>query len=177
MARIKRDQDRQQKRDEIVAAARTLFINDGYESTSMSRLATAAGVAPNTIYWYFKDKDEVLVAVIDEEFSARMIGYFQLSTSNITERLLWFTNQLIEVRHLVSTIHSRLDKSSALNVWHERFHNLTEGILREEMRQAGLADATIEARVKICVFTIEGLLTHQVPEDEKRKICAELSAF
>ena len=58
MAQTKRGQDRAEKRDEIIAAARTLFIETGYEDTSISRLAAAAGVAPNTIYWYFKDKDE-----------------------------------------------------------------------------------------------------------------------
>ena len=49
--------------NEIIAAARTLFIETGYEDTSISRLAAAAGVAPNTIYWYFKDKDEARAKV------------------------------------------------------------------------------------------------------------------
>jgi len=78
MARTKREQDREAKREEIVAAARALFVGEGYEATSMSRLAAAAGVAPNTIYWYFPDKDEVLVAVLDAEFSARAAEYLQL---------------------------------------------------------------------------------------------------
>ena len=61
MARNKRLQDREEKQKEIMSAARTLFLNEGYEATSMSRIANIAGVAPNTIYWYFKDKDELLV--------------------------------------------------------------------------------------------------------------------
>ncbi|MES2917128.1 MAG: helix-turn-helix domain-containing protein, partial [Pseudomonadota bacterium] len=75
MARTKREQERDAKRDEIVAAARRLFVDEGFDATAMSRLATAAGVAPNTIYWYFKDKDEVLVAVLDAEFSAGLAEY------------------------------------------------------------------------------------------------------
>ena len=61
MARNKRPQAADEKRAEIVAAARRLFIDAGYSATSMSRLAKEAGVAPNTIYWYFGDKDDVLI--------------------------------------------------------------------------------------------------------------------
>lgn len=64
MARNKRPQPADEKRAEIVAAARRLFVEDGYDATSMSRLAKEAEVAPNTIYWYFGNKDDVLIAVL-----------------------------------------------------------------------------------------------------------------
>lgn len=176
MARTKRDQDREAKRDEIVAAARTLFIDEGYEATSMSRLAAAAGVAPNTIYWYFKDKDEVLVAVLDAEFEAGTAEYLTMPVIVPTERLLWVANQLKRVSRLVGTVHGRLEKSPIINAWHERFHALSEGMLRLELRQAGVTPEALEARVKISVFTIEGLLAHPLPEDEQRAICAALLA-
>lgn len=174
MAKTKRDQDREAKHGEIVAAARALFIDEGYEATSMSRLATAAGVAPNTIYWYFKDKDEVLVAVLDAEFSASVQAYLSLSASNPTDRLLWVANQLERVSRLVSTVHSRLEKSPTINAWHDRFHALSEEMLRLELQQAGVAPDLIEAKVKISVFAIEGLLAHHLPERERRAICAAL---
>lgn len=174
MARTKREQDREAKRDEIVAAARALFVGEGYEATSMSRLAAAAGVAPNTIYWYFPDKDEVLVAVLDAEFSARAAEYLQLPLTDRTLRLLWVVDRLAAVRRLVATVHGRLELSPAINAWHERFHQLTEGLLREELRQAGVAPALLEARVKISVFTVEGLLSHALDEDGRRAVCAAL---
>ncbi len=176
MARIKHDQDHTEKRDEILVAARSLFIKDGYEATSMSRLAKAAGVAPNTIYWYFRDKDEILIAVLDEEFSSRITEYYQLPTSSLADRILWVADQLSEVHRLVSTVHNRLECSETVYAWHERFHTLSEGLLREELRQTGLDPKYIEARVKISVFTIEGILMHRLPEREKREICAALIA-
>ena len=174
MARIKREQDRDEKRDEIVAAARVLFVEEGYEATSMSRLAGAARVAANTIYWYFKDKDEVLVAVLDAELSARMGEYMVLPTMNAAERLLWVANQLERVSRLVGTVHSRLAQSPAINSWHDRFHAFSEEMLRLELKQAGISPQKIDALVKISVFTIEGLLAHPLPEEQKRAICAAL---
>ncbi|MBA56971.1 MAG: TetR family transcriptional regulator [Pseudomonadales bacterium] len=176
MARIKREQDRDEKRDEIVAVARVLFIEEGYEATSISRLASTAGVAPNTIYWYFKDKDEVLVAVLDAELSARMSEYLALPAMSPAERLLWVANNLERVSRLVGTVHSRLAQSPVINTWHERFHALSEEMLRLELQQAGIAPNKIEALVKISVFTIEGLLAHPLPEEQKRAICNALVA-
>lgn len=176
MPRNKREQDRDSKRDEIIASARLRFLEDGFEATSMSRLAAAAGVAPNTIYWYFKDKDEVLVAVLEAEFAARMAEYLERPFADTAERLLWVVNQFELTSRLVSTVHSRVALSPQISAWHDRFHTLTEGMMRLELAQKGLPPERIEPLVKICVFTIEGLLAHPMPDEEKRRICATLAA-
>ena len=62
MARNKRIlQNPDEKKAEIIAIAHSLFLQCGYEETSMAKLAQQVGISPNTIYWYFKDKDEILV--------------------------------------------------------------------------------------------------------------------
>lgn len=174
MARNKRLQDREEKREEIMASARSLFLQEGYEATSMNRLAIAAGVAPNTIYWYFKDKDELLVAILNAELTERLNEYLQQPKQDPTERLLWVVDQLKLANRLVSTVHARLQVSPEINSWHERFHLLVESMLKLELQQAGILDDRIETFVKIAVFTVEGLLAHQLPESEKRAICAVL---
>lgn len=51
------------KREAIVAAARTLFAQKGYEQTSVRDIAQVAGVALGTVYLYFRTKHEVLTSV------------------------------------------------------------------------------------------------------------------
>lgn len=174
MARNKRMQDREEKREEIMDAARILFLQEGYEATVMSRLAVSAGVAPNTIYWYFKDKDELLIAILNAELTKRFNEYVLHPMQDATERLLWVVDQLQLAGRLVSTVHTRLQVSPEVNSWHERFHLLVESLLRLELQQSGIAEERIETLVKIAVFTVEGLLAHQLPEREKRAICAAL---
>lgn len=53
-------------RREIVAAANRLFYHRGYNQTSFSDIAQAAGIPRGNFYYYFKSKDEILAAVIDE---------------------------------------------------------------------------------------------------------------
>jgi AcrR family transcriptional regulator len=47
-------------RQEILDAARDLFVREGYENVSMRKIAEKAEYAPGTIYLYFKDKAEIL---------------------------------------------------------------------------------------------------------------------
>lgn len=68
MARAKRSGRRSGKpdtRSEILSAARTLFAAEGFESVSMRRIASAAGVDPSLIHHYFGSKDDLFMASIE----------------------------------------------------------------------------------------------------------------
>lgn len=175
MPRNHRMQDREEKRSLIIDAAQQLFLRDGYEATSMTRLANAASIAANTIYWYFKDKDDVLIAVLDRELSARLADYLKQSFENMTARLLWVVNQLQLVSSLVSTVHARAQLAPSIHGWHEQFHRLIEAMLRVELEGAGIATDHISAVMNIWVFTIEGLLTHSMTASQQQQVCQILS--
>lgn len=55
-----------ERRREIVKAARLLFQASGYESGSMNDIMRELGIAKGTIYHYFKSKDELLEAVVED---------------------------------------------------------------------------------------------------------------
>ena len=52
-------------RREIVEAANRLFYHRGYNQTSFTAIAEAAGIPRGNFYYYFKTKDDILGAVID----------------------------------------------------------------------------------------------------------------
>jgi AcrR family transcriptional regulator len=171
----KRLQDREEKRDELVTAARRLFIEDGYEATSMAKLAKAGGVAANTIYWYFADKDDLLIAVLNAVMSDAWSQYQDVAARPFEEQLLWVVGQLRQTRRLVTTVHARIGLSAGLNAWHDTFHAMAEGLLRSALAQTGATRSNLDAAVKIGVFTIEGLLTHDLDEKQQQAICRRLA--
>jgi len=59
-----------QKREAILAAARQLFLGDGFERTSVDAIAATAGVSKRTVYDYFGDKRTLLVAVVEQAVQA-----------------------------------------------------------------------------------------------------------
>lgn len=53
------------RRDAILAAARTLILRHGLRGTSMEAIARAAGVAKPTLYAYFSDKRVIFQTLVD----------------------------------------------------------------------------------------------------------------
>lgn len=168
-------QDRGEKRAELLSAARRLFIEDGYEATSMAALAKSVGVAGNTIYWYFTDKDDVLLTVLNAVLSDVMADYQKIATAPLEDQLVWVVRQLRQVNRLVNTVHSRVAQAPAIDAWHNNFHEVTEGMLRSALEQAGVDRTAIDAEVKIGVFTVEGLLTHGLDDAQQEGICRRLA--
>src|SRR5262249_4537466 len=56
-------------RQEILDAARDLFVREGYESVSMRKIADRIEYAPGTLYLYFRDKSEILNSLCEETFA------------------------------------------------------------------------------------------------------------
>ncbi|OZF37491.1 TetR/AcrR family transcriptional regulator [Rhodococcus sp. 14-2483-1-2] len=167
MPRNRRPVDRAEKRSEIVNAARSLFVDDGYEHTPMGRIATAAGVTTNTIYWYFGDKDELLVGVLDDIHTEALGRFGALATQSVNEQVLWVVDELEKYHRLVDTVHSRTSVAACIDKWHNDFHALWEQWIAVELRNAGVDDAGIEPTTRMIVFVIEAMLTH--PQDEASK--------
>ncbi|MGB3298977.1 MAG: TetR/AcrR family transcriptional regulator [Phormidesmis sp.] len=54
----------QTKKEQILQGALEIFLQQGYEGTSMDRVAIAAGVSKITIYKHFQDKEGLFTALI-----------------------------------------------------------------------------------------------------------------
>jgi len=55
------------RRCEIFDAAMHLFVEKGFNETSMREIGEAAGVGKSTLYDYFPSKDEILISFVVEE--------------------------------------------------------------------------------------------------------------
>ena len=54
-----------QTRRAILSAAAKLFKNEGFNATTMRRIAAAANMEAGSIYYYFRSKDQILDEVLD----------------------------------------------------------------------------------------------------------------
>lgn len=55
------------KHNKILQAAIKVFAHNGFYSSRVSEIAKEAGVADGTIYLYFKNKDDILISLFEEE--------------------------------------------------------------------------------------------------------------
>lgn len=59
--------DDSSKRRQILAGARKVFMDLGFDGASMGEIARAAGVSKGTLYVYFADKSALFEAILEEE--------------------------------------------------------------------------------------------------------------
>jgi AcrR family transcriptional regulator len=62
----------QARRDQILAAARSCFIDRGYHPTRMEDIASTAGLSKGGVYFHFQSKQEVFDALVHEEYERSM---------------------------------------------------------------------------------------------------------
>jgi AcrR family transcriptional regulator len=74
--------DENDKRRQIVDGARAVFLAQGFDAASMNDIARAAGVSKGTLYVYFKNKEELFEAIVQQECEAQAEGIFELNPND-----------------------------------------------------------------------------------------------
>jgi AcrR family transcriptional regulator len=72
----RREREREEIRRKILDAARDLFAREGYERVTMRAVADAIEYSATTIYNHFEDKDDLVRALCEADFS-RLLGALQ----------------------------------------------------------------------------------------------------
>ena len=68
---------------EIISISHRMFVEQGYEATSMADVAKEIGIVEGTIYRYFKTKKDVLISVLERWYNGALADY-QQNLSGIT---------------------------------------------------------------------------------------------
>jgi len=93
-----------QTRQSLIEAARTLFITKGYEETTMIDVAVLAGKGRRTLYYYYGNKKALLRAVVEAELD-RIIDILEAVVEKDTpasEKIVEFVmSRLNNVRHSI----------------------------------------------------------------------------
>ena len=89
-----RQRRKQERPQELLAAALDLFVEKGYAATRSEEVAARAGVSKGTLYLYYPSKEELFKAVVRRTLSAliaegeEMVDAFQGSTAELLECLM-----------------------------------------------------------------------------------------
>ena len=62
--------DGELSRERILDAATEIAAERGYEGTSIGAVSAKCGLPASSIYWHFKDKDDLIAAVIERSFAS-----------------------------------------------------------------------------------------------------------
>ena len=70
------------KRRQIIEGARAIFLSQGFDAASMNDIARAAGVSKGTLYVYFKHKEQLFEAIVEQECESQAEGIFDLDPAD-----------------------------------------------------------------------------------------------
>jgi len=88
--------DGEQSRERILDAANAIASERGYEGTSIGLVSKKCGLPASSIYWHFKDKDDLLAAVINRSFETWLRVWELPSDGEPRERVIGLARQLAQ---------------------------------------------------------------------------------
>ncbi len=150
-------------RQRILDIALDLFINQGYDATSIRQIAERLGFSKASIYYHFASKQDILMAL---HFQLHELGRDALGTVQVpaTSTEAWMAlldqliNQVLE-HHDLFILQER--NRNAISLLHQERH-VSEHDLLEDWVHAALSDQQIGLRDRVrmaCAFrAVMGLL-------------------
>ena len=162
----------QDSRDEILSAAMHMFANRGFHETSMSEVAREARVSKALIFWHFKTKEELFVAVLNRLLEPYFIDFAE-EAGALDERaqiqklvefyLLFIRENGSSVRFFIAQMLHGQHLSAALNENVMRLYGGYRGLLIELIAHAqekGVCSRrfTPEAAANFILSALNGLL-------------------
>ena len=72
------NQERQNKEQEILAAAEQEFLTKGYDGARTTSIAKAAGVTHAMLHYYFRTKEQLFERIVDEKFETMSHSMFAI---------------------------------------------------------------------------------------------------
>ncbi|WP_380874785.1 hypothetical protein ACFB49_01320 [Sphingomonas sp. DBB INV C78] len=179
---------RQDRYDMLLDAATTQFGEKGYDATSISGIARAAGVSDGLIYRYFTDKRALLSAVLERLFERiiertttavhRVAGFDNRLEQFITSQLSIFQEEPDLCRLYIRELRNSGNfRGSPLFHMTKRYTDLLVHIVEEGVQAGEVAEDTDPRMLRDVLFGgIEHIALHllvggqplEVPETSKR---------
>lgn len=121
-------------RDTLLNLARSIANTEGIDAINIRTLAQRAGIATGTMYNYFSNKEEILLALTEEYWMQALLDMRTVSTADS------FCAQLKEI---FVFLRERIDQSAG-KLMHSLSHLNTLGQLRMESMQSVLEASLLQ---------------------------------
>jgi AcrR family transcriptional regulator len=86
--------DGEASRVRILDAATEIASERGYEGTSIALVSAKCGLPASSIYWHFKDKDDLIAAVIERSFAHWLAAWQMPAEGTARERIVSMAMQI-----------------------------------------------------------------------------------
>jgi TetR/AcrR family transcriptional regulator, transcriptional repressor for nem operon len=129
-----RDASKQETRDALIAAATLEFADKGIETASLDAICARAGFTRGAFYVHFKDREDLLVAVVDRFLTA---VFDQVIAGDLEKTIAQYVARIV----------ARAPEVGGRGKW--RFHHTLEACMRSPVLRARYTALQREAMERV----------------------------
>ena len=176
----------EQVREQIVKVADQLFYQKGYNLTSFSDIALASKIPRGNLNYYFKTKDEALVAVIQYRVTKmqEMLENWEKEFKSPLERLKRYAQIISNVRDEVihygcpmGTLNAELGKvQQELQIITKKQFEVFEQWIKKQFKVMGCSKNAADLTIHLMVWT-QGISTMAYIHKDTRLIQREVKSI
>lgn len=167
MPRKRLEHTRDEKVEEILAAAEQRLREGGYEALSIAGIARDLGVAQNAVYWYFPSKDFLFVQALRRMLD-RIITTRPPAVTGLADQILWFAEELQSLHRLRASLAERARSSPVLAGFANEMNGGLRGMLTNAL-SGHIPEAELPLAVETFIATVDGaVLENRDPEERRR---------
>ena len=148
------------RRQQIFSTALTLFSQKGYDQTSMRDIASQADISLGLTYNYFKNKEALLIAIVETGIERIEGDWANYPTGNFQQWLICYFTILEKYRSywlLLRALRLQSSLTQQLGTHFDKLNNFIIGDLAVLLQQSGYAKALPEAILPYA--TLDGMTT------------------
>lgn len=160
------DQDQDRRRHEIFGASVKLFLENGFQETSMREIAEFAGIGKSTLYDYFPTKEDLLAWGVEDEIADLAAAAKQIVAlpSPAAERLRKLAKNHVQVLAASRDLYLKLsfevqrlslETQKRIQVRRHAYQDLIRQVIDEGIREGSFrkVDSLFVARLLIVAMT------------------------
>jgi AcrR family transcriptional regulator len=178
----RRESKKEQTRDDLVAASVSLFIENGFETTTVEDIAAVAHVSPRTFFRYFPTKEDVIVDLLStgavdlqEELARRpasecLPDALRAATRRWAELSDERAAQLLRLSQVVR-------RSPALRVRLDEARLRHRAVLAEQLAERMGVDPALDERPALIATLVMAVIIHAIKSWSERGGAQPLTRF
>lgn len=189
----RREKESLQMRENIIKAAKRVIQDEGFDQLSMRKIAKHLDYAPSILYYYFKNKEELQMAIMQDGYGKIVHAVMQAyqSESKGIDKLKIMTKAYIDAATKMSDEFIQVQlNSSEITLKHTS--SLFEGALKEKPalqmlgkaiseidRSEMLSEEQIELKAQLIAVSTLGLIVKLIVEKniEEKQISRLIDGF
>ena len=155
----------------ILTVTSTLIAEKGFEKTAISDIVKASGISKGGIYWHFKNRDEIILAIVENIFTQQMefLNVVMSQEGDATQRfdhliglivasLEQVDEQMPSPIEIYAFAMRKPEIMAQMKTYYRRYQTHLADLIKEIVQENGTQVDDAQQAALIFMSTVEGIL-------------------